>query len=207
EQAAQVGGHAFGGGQAVEVQHIIYGRCESSQSSLHMLDPLATFGGESRLGQQAGEQFQAAQWIGISCARIAAISASACSRRSRSRSVASRLASLTSRRMKIDARSLPPSCSLSFPFSFPFSWTVFSLTVACRTASQNSFPLASRKQCSCSADSERARSRSSRSSSGTPRSDSNSETQFGPAVDSIEMARSSRRASGFARLIVPCPLA
>ena len=71
---------------AVEVQNIVDRRAECSQSGLHLLHPQVALLGERGPASNPANNSRLPSGLRISCARIDAISASACSRRNFSRS-------------------------------------------------------------------------------------------------------------------------
>ena len=63
EKLAQVGGGEFGLGRVVQVQHVVDGRGKRAQARLDVFDPAVAFAFQIRLGQQSGEEFEAAQGV------------------------------------------------------------------------------------------------------------------------------------------------
>src|ERR1700688_4649818 len=60
EQLAKIDRRALRSGQAMEVQNIVDGGGQGSQSSLHLLDPPLALRRQPRSSQQSGKQLQAA---------------------------------------------------------------------------------------------------------------------------------------------------
>ena len=63
EKLAQVGGGEFGLGRVVQVQHVVDGRRKRAEARLHVFDPGVAFAFQIRLGQESGEEFEAAQRV------------------------------------------------------------------------------------------------------------------------------------------------